>query len=338
MGRSSGGGSHSSGGFGGGHSSGGFSGGGRSSGGFSRGSGSSHSSYTRRSSGPRTVFVGGPRYYRSPRPPRGPRPRNYGSHSISSVLISIVFICVIIGMLFFSTSSKHQDVPKNTKQREALSGVVKKTDWYDDQLSWIRSPSVLVSGLEDFYQETGIQPYVMMIPYSQQYWNGSTFLSTQADAYLEKVYKERFKDEGHFIFAYFACLNDSSQEMDGEFRYLSGYAADSIMDSEAIDILWGYFQKNYYNTSLSIEKMISETFSATGENIMSAPTNSWDFAKIAIIVGGVVGIGVIAYLIFKKKAQREKEKEDYTKEILDKPLETFGEDTTDLEKKYEDDM
>ena len=110
------------------------------------------------------------------------------------------------------------------------------------------------------------------------------------------------------------------------------------MDSEAIDILWGYFQKNYYNTSLSIEKMISETFSATGENIMSAPTNGWDFAKIAIIVGGVVGIGVIAYLIFKKKAQREKEKEDYTKEILDKPLETFGEDTTDLEKKYEDDM
>ena len=31
---------------------------------------------------------------------------------------------------------------------------------------------------------------------------------------------------------------------------------------------------------------------------------------------------------------REKEREEYTKEILDKPLETFGTDTSELEEKY----
>ena len=71
--------------------------------------------------------------------------------------------------------------------------------------------------------------------------------------------------------------------MDGEFRYLSGYSADTIMDNEAINILWGYFEKNYYNTSLSIGKMISNTFSETAESIMSRPTNGWDFAIIFII-------------------------------------------------------
>ena len=42
--------------------------------------------------------------------------------------------------------------------------------------------------------------------------------------------------------------------MEGEFRYLSGYSADTIMDNEAIKILWGYFENNYYNTSLTIEE------------------------------------------------------------------------------------
>ena len=115
---------------------------------------------------------------------------------------------------------------------------------------------------------------------------------------------------------------------------LSGYSADTIMDNEAISILWGYFEKNYYDTSLTIEEMISNTFSETAESIMSAPTNGWDFAKVAIVIIGIVVVVIIIYRILKQKAKREKEKEEYTKEILDKPLETFGEDTSDLEDKY----
>ena len=106
------------------------------------------------------------------------------------------------------------------------------------------------------------------------------------------------------------------------------------MDNEAISIFWGYFEQNYYNTSLSTEKMISKTFSQTAKSIMSKATNGWDVMKTVGIVIGVIIILMIIYNMFKKKAQREKEKEEYTKEILDKPLETFGEDTKDLEDKY----
>ena len=80
--------------------------------------------------------------------------------------------------------------------------------------------------------------------------------------------------------------------------------------------------------------MISDTFRDTASSIMSRPTNGWDFAKIAVIVGGGIAVIVVIYMIIKTKAQREKEKEEYTKEILDKPLETFGTDTSDLEEKY----
>lgn len=331
MGRSGGGGGggRSSGGFGGGRSSGGFSGGGRS----SRGSFGSSSTYRSR---PRTSthvhYHRGPRYYGGPGYPRGPR-RGF---SILPYIMVIIIIAVIVG--FSSSGGNTSSVPKSTKDREPLQGVVKKTDWYQDDLSWIISKNVMIDGLEDFYQETGIQPYIAFIPYMNDLWNGNDLNVTKADAYLETLYEERFQDEGHFIFAYFSSSFDSRSEMEGQFRYMSGYAVDSIMDSEAISILWGYFEKYYYDTSLTIEEMISTTFSKTADSIMDKATNGWDFAKIAVIVGGVVVVVTAVFMVIKTKAKREREKEEYTKEILDKPLETFGEDTSNLEEKYKNDI
>ncbi|MCD7895022.1 MAG: hypothetical protein LUG60_15205 [Erysipelotrichaceae bacterium] len=351
MGRSGGGGGgRSSGGFGGGRSSGGFSGGGRSSGGgFSGGGGRSsgprnnYGGGPRRNPGPRPrgggmFFFGGPRYYGAPPPPGGRRRRSGLLSTIIVILVMMSIVCCTMSA-FIGTSNNYDtsyssSVSENTTERTKLEGVVSKTDWYQDDLGWIRSPNQMITGLEDFYNQTGVQPYIAFIAYSDDYWNGNTFDTTAADEYLDEIYEEKFTDEGHFIFAYFACYNDS-EDMDGEFRYLAGYSADTIMDNEALNIFEGYFNTYYYDTSLSIEQMISNTFSSTADSIMSTPTNGWDFARIAIIVVGVVAVVVVIYLILKNKAKRDKEREEYTKEILDKPLDTFGdEDLSDLEKKY----
>ena len=239
----------------------------------------------------------------------------------------ILFVVIISGV---TADPSKNSIPKNTKERTSLSGVVKKTDWYKDDIGWISNKNVLIEGLEKFYNKTGVQPYVLFVPYSEKYWKGGNLNSTAADKYLEEVYSKEFKDEAHFIFAYFQCVS----EMDGEFRYLSGYSADTIMDNEAISIFWGYFEKNYYNTSLSIEQMISNTFSETAKSIMSKPTNGWDAFIVILIITGVVVVAVIIYKTIKNKQKREKEKEEYTKEILNKPLETFGKDTSDIENKY----
>lgn len=282
-------------------------------------------------------FYGGPHYH-SHYYGGGPYYGGYSSGSIRDV-IAVIIVFVIIIMVSIAMSNNSDTIPKNKTERVALSGVVSKTDWYEDKIGWVSSKNTMISGLEDFYKETGVQPYILFVPYSEEYWNGNTIQPTKADAYLEKVYAEKFKDEGHFIFAYFQCRNDSKSEMDGEFRYLSGYSADTIMDNEAINILWGYFEKNYYNTSLSLEKMISNTFSETAKAIMNKPTNGWDFIIILVIAVVIILIIVFIYMIIKSKHKREKEKEEYTEKILEKPLETFGTETTDtseLEKKYED--
>lgn len=277
--------------------------------------------------GPRPIIFGRPHYHRPGYVYRDRTPW------LTIIIFLIILTCIMLPI--FTTSSPKQKI-KNTTERVALSGVVSKSDWYEDDIGWITSKSKLITGLERFYNETGIQPYILLVPYSAEYWNGNSINATKADEYLEKVYANKFKDEGHFIFAYFECANDSKSEMDGEFRYLSGYSVDTIMDNEAISIFWGYFEQNYYNTSLTIEEMFSNTFSQTAKTIMSKPTNGWDFAKTLIIVFVVI-IGIIfLYKMIKNKHKREKEKEEFTEKILEKPLETFGKDTSELEKKYED--
>ncbi len=316
MGRSGGGSGRSSGGSGG-RSSGGFSGGGRSSGGFSGGGGFGHRPGP---GGPPPRHHWGPRFF-------GPR---YGCGCGGGVFAIIILFILFIFSGFFNgcaslTScssfnyhgSYEVDVPDSTKEREPLEGVVTKTDWYEDNIGWISSSNTLISGLEDFYKATGIQPYVLFVAYSDEFWNGTNLDADAADEYLNEVYEEKFEDEGHFIFAYFQCENDSKQEMEGEFRYLSGYSADTVMDNEAINIFWGYFEANYYDTSLSIEEMISNTFTQTANNIMQTSSSSGVSVPMVLsIILIVIIVIVIIYTIVKNNKRRSMEQESKPADII----------------------
>ncbi len=321
-----------------GRSSGGRSSSSRSSGGFSGGGRSSRSySSSSRSSGRSNYYIHTHNHY-------GPSYRwgyhtTGGSYSSNSLVTIIAFMVILICIIaIVGSASNNHSVVQSTKEREKITNTIKSSDWYQDDIGWISSSNSLKNGLEEFYNKTGVQPYIMFIPYSETYWNGNNINAQIADRYLDDFYSNKFKnDEGHFIFAYFECINDSKYEMDGEFRYLTGKTAETIMDNEAINIFWGYFEKNYYDTSLSTEEMISNTFSETAKNIMSKPTNGWDFL-IGITIGlGVIIVCIIIYKLVKLKAKRDKEKEEYTKEILSKPLDTFGNDVSELEKKYKND-
>ena len=53
------------------------------------------------------------------------------------------------------------DITRSTVKREPLDkAYVNETGYYTDELGWIRSSSTLEKGMKDFYQETGVQPYL----------------------------------------------------------------------------------------------------------------------------------------------------------------------------------
>ena len=356
MGRSGGGGGRSGGGR-----SGGFSGGGRrsgsfSGGGFRRGGG--------RSGGPGPASFGGgpvggwgtprPRYHMSmpffggfsrPRPAVGvPVASGGGCGGCLGGVVGLVLAALLLALLTTSLSlcdggsygtsydrpSYTQQVDSDTVREKLPAGSVTKTDWYTDaDGDWIHSAGRLTKGLEEFYERTGIQPYVYILP------NGQTTSGSELTAMAEQLYPELFSDEGHLLLVF--C--DAG---DGTFNcgYTVGSAASAIMDSEALDVLSD--ELDYaYNNAATDEEVFSDAFAETAERIMSAAEDeqrNQTFLIAAGVVAVVVAVGFGVRYVVKRRKAKEVEEQERVEEILNTPLEKFGDkDVEDLADKYEED-
>lgn len=353
MGRSGGGG----GGFSGGGRSGGFSGGGRRSGGFSGGFGGFGGGRSARpAGGPRPgggpmpqphIHVGVPffggfgGFRRSPMP--GGAAMGGGCGGCMGGIMGLILAALLIALLTTGLSTcgggrygsgvyvtGHSEGQASATVREKLpADAVTRTDYYTDaDGDWIHSAGRLTEGLEEFYDKTGVQPYVYILP------NGTTTSVDELTARAEQLYGELFQDEGHFLLVF--C--DAG---DGTFNcgYTVGTAASAIMDTEALDILAD--ELNYaYNNASSDEGVFSDAFSSTADRIMSAAEEEQQGRTTTLVVGGailVVAAGAgIAYVVKRRRAKEAEEKQRM-EDILNTPLEKFGDkDVEDLADKYED--
>lgn len=375
MGRSagSGGGGHGgggrSGGFsGGGRSSGGFSGGGRRSGGFSGGSRPSGGrSWGGGGHGPGGPGPGGP----GGRPPRGPRPPRPHVHvplfggffprpvvvvpgtpaasgggcggGCLQAVVGLVVVCLLVSFLSVGTSfcarvgwgaasapTYEAGQSSSDTVREALpSSAVTKTGYYTDaDGDWVHDPSELTSGLEHFFDKTGAQPYVYILP------NGESTSTDELTARAEELYDELFSDEGHFLLVF--C-----DDGEGGFTcgYAAGTAAAAVMDDEAVSVLADELDRAYANLSLSEEQIFSQAFSETADVIMAAAEEqSRDevVGTVAVVVVVAAAAGLGAWAVVRARRKRAEERRDRVEEILDTPLEKFGDkNVEDLASKYE---
>lgn len=218
-------------------------------------------------------------------------------------IVWILLVFLLAGAVsFFTISGDLVPDIKSVRERMPLVGQVTETDWYGDNLDWVIHEQVLTDGLKYFYEKTGVQPYVLLLPYDTHFWRGNNIDVDQVDAYLNDYYENHFADEGHFLLAYFASAEDSILDMNGHFYYICGYAAEGIMDDEAIDIFWAYLSYYYDDTSYHLEQMLSHTFTATADGIMSASAHaSWDwdtYIKIALILLAVVVAVLLLVILF----------------------------------------
>ncbi|MDL2258051.1 TPM domain-containing protein [Eubacteriales bacterium OttesenSCG-928-K08] len=337
MGRSGGGGGRSGGG-----GSRGFSGGGGR--GFGGRSGSSGGFGSPNRAGARPGgsggFGGGPRPggYRPP-PPRyggfwgfGPRRSGCGTGCLfPSVIVAVVLIFVVL-LMFSSLAScgsgitgSSSDVTASTIERQPLpAGSVNETSYYTDNLGWIGNQTKLVAGLRNFYNKTGVQPYL----YLTDSINGNHYPTDgEAESYMNTLYDELFTDEAHLLLV-FMEYNDTYHTW-----YLTGTQAKTVIDQEAADILLDYIDKYYYYENLSDEEYFSKAFDDASTRIMEVTRSPW------IMVWIIVGVIVILILVFvwwkKSKEQKNKEAEQ-TERILKTPLNKFGDgDLNEREKKYD---
>lgn len=243
----------------------------------------------------------------------------------------LVGIIVIAVLLVASLSAQPAgtgggQVTRSTMKREALpQGSVVETGYYTDELDWIGNPTKLSAGMKNFYQRTGVQPYLYI---TDTIAGSHEPASADAEAFAYAKYDELFKDEAHLLLIFFEYEPNMYHTW-----YLCGKQAKSVMDAEAMDILLDYVDLYYYQ-DLTDEEFFSKAFDDASKRIMEVTSSPW----IPVLIAAGVLVMIIVLYVWWGKAKAQKNTEDErTKEILNTPLESFGGgEIDDLAKKYED--
>ena len=319
-------------------------GGGRSSGGSrGRSSGGRMSSGGR---GGRSSFSSGPRRsgYRPPPPGHmGWRPRRtthvYHHSGGSGCAIPFIvfcflflFFCFAVPYAYFVSNSGGSSITKSTVEREPLeASAVITTDYYHDELGWIRSATKLEDGMKSFFQETGVQPFL----YITDTVNGTHYpTADDMDTYANTLYDTYIEDEGHILVLFFEYEGNP-----GVYNtwYVCGNQAKTVMDQEACDILLDYID-SYYYSDLDEDEMFSTAFEKAGKRIMTVTKSPLPMIIVAVCVVVVI---LVAFNWWKKAKRQKNLEAEQTERILNADLDTISKTANEsaaenLESKYPD--
>ena len=250
-----------------------------------------------------------------------------GSGCLTKIIIFIV-VMILISSIFTAISGDGSPsyITKSTIKRDKLHlRVSDEAGYYTDECGWIRNSTVLTRGLKEFYNSTGILPYVYIINNVAGDYDPPT---EKLEQFAEYQYDTLFDDEGHALLVFW--------DYAGAYEYTLWLGEDTleVMDSEACDILFDYLDYYYYYADTE-EAFFADAFADAGEHMMQV-TRSSGYYLTFIFIG--IGAGYAVYYYVKKRKEKEAERKRRAEEILNSPLEKFGTDgdvIDDLEKKYE---
>lgn len=232
------------------------------------------------------------------------------SSSIGGILTAIFFLFVF---LFVFVSSFSNDKQVSTRNREKIENPVAYTnDCVKDEIGYVEDVSALSRNLQNFYNKTGIQPYIYLKAYDAS-------LSTDAEKedYAKDWYDKNIDNEDTFLYVYF---EDADPDEVGYMAYVNGKEVTSVMDAEAVSIFWNYIDRYWTDGSLTMVQVFSKTFDSTAKTIMTKSTTGKDLAKKGILFGAVLVGAVAVIVILRMHYKRQKEKAQETIDILNTPL------------------
>lgn len=295
------------------------------------------------------------------RPPRigpiirtGPTYRSYGGYgfgggpggnrgagcggSIFSTIV-IIGILIVVLMTIFGNGGSNQssggssNVTASTVERAPLpKGAVNETDYYTDEVDWIGNRTQMTEGLRYFYQKTGVQPHV----YITDTVPGANNVTMQAvEDYTNQLYEELFTDEAHLLLLFYESSDSYMSDNEYISYYITGTQAKQVIDTEAGDILLDYIDRYYYDDNMNDEEFFSTSFKDAADRIMTVTTSPW---IPVMTIGGAILLVAILFMWWKSRQKQRALEEKRTEELLNKPLDTFGQtsEAEELAKKYSD--
>jgi preprotein translocase subunit SecG len=239
------------------------------------------------------------------------------------VLIAIV-ICVVSSCSIGHSGSSGSTAASTIVREKLDTGNAYITDCIIDEIGWFDNVSKTESQLKNFWEKTGVQPYIILKAYDP-----SLTTNSEKEAWAENYYDENFDTENIFLYVYFT--DKDAENVVGYMAYAGGYQTSSVMDSEALEIFWNNIDRYWY-TDLSTDEVFVKVFDDTADTIMHVSTTGKDILKWVLIVIAILLIGGIIVTLVKQKNKRAKEKAEEDQKILNTPIHDLAKDN--LEDKY----
>ena len=237
------------------------------------------------------------------------------------IIGSILLTCLIIWRICAPKP------PESTVNREKLNiNASYKNNLVYDELGWI-DVNKTSRQLKTFYDKTGIQPALALFDYI----DGITGDELACDNYAKSWYDEHVNNEGGLLLAYF----DTGTEEEGWAYLVYGDMIKSVMDAEADEIFWSFYDRYWLDDSINLTVAYPSMFNDTANRIMQKTTTGKDIQKITMIIVAIVVVGAFALKIAEVLRDREilrqanDEREYFTESEDAKSDESSGENSSD---------
>lgn len=239
-------------------------------------------------------------------------PRGGGMGGGGSLLGSIIFIFIILFAIAFIFGSPNAganvNVPVNTTNREAIDlGIANQNaPTITDTIGMVDNHTIVNNAIRSFHNVTGIWVSFYItdniggdyIPVNQ--------ISGVVDDYTLNIFDTYLQSGANMlIFIY-----DDGNDWDIFTRV--GNQATLVMDSEAEQILIAYLETHWFSDATE-SQVLQRTLNDTGNRIMSVDRPLWFYIAIAAIPLAIV---FIAFLFYKARNKRKREKESHDERIL----------------------
>ncbi len=241
-----------------------------------------------------------------------------GCLTVAIIIFVILILIVAISSSFGGGGSGDysRGIPASSYNREKLEGTTWDNDCVVDEIGWI-SEDGSVSGLErqlrEFYDKTGVQPYVYFVGYRPELLTEANKADFASDYYENEIAND-------YTFAFFYFEEENPDDV-GYMHYEGGSRALGVMDPEAVEIFWAITDSEWYNFDQSTEDCMANIFIRTADRIMTKSATTADITKIVLVIVLVIVIAAVIIIIMNKRRKQEKERNEETRRILETPLE-----------------
>ena len=220
--------------------------------------------------------------------------------------------------------SSYNNVKSTIVREKLVTGNAYINNCIIDEIGWFNNPTKTAAQLKSFWEETGVQPYIILKAY-----DATLKTDSQKERWTTDYYDENFDTENIFLYVYFA-EKDTDYDV-GYMAYANGYQTSAVMDAEALEIFWNYLD-GYWTSDMDTDDVFVSTFNSTAKAIMHVSATGNDVIMWGIILAVVIVIVVAIVVVIKMIHKRAKEKAEEDARILNTPVGDFTSDP--LEDKY----